>query len=531
MLILDCTLRDGGYYNNWNFPLELVNEYLTAMSSAGVAVVELGMRSLANKGFKGAAGYTKDSYLNSLKIPAGLTVGVMVNASELVDYKDITIPLEFLFPVNAQDSHVSLVRIACHVHEFERALEATTWLKSKGFKVGFNLMQVSERTRGEVEALAKVASQYDFDVLYFADSMGSMDPVKCKQIIDWLRRHWDGELGIHTHDNMGLALPNTLAAVEYGVTWLDATVTGMGRGPGNARTEELAIEMEKKNNRKLNLVPLMSIIRRYFQPLKNKCGWGSNPYYYLSGKYGIHPTYIQEMLSDPRFNEEDILAAIDLLKQGQGKKFNVNALDATRHLYKEGSEGVWEPSELLSNRDVLILGAGPSVSEHSAAIEEYIRIHKPVVIGLNTQSNICQKLIDIRVASHPVRILADCDQHVNLPQALVTPVSLLPKEVKVRLSGTELKDFGMEVRPDTFKCAAKRAIVPNSLVISYALAIVESGAAKNIFLAGFDGFGAGDGRTIEMQKVFNTFEAQIGRSPISITSTGYDIPTVSVYGL
>ena len=80
-------------------------------------------------------------------------------------------------------------------------------------------------------------------------------------------------MGIHTHDNMGKALQNTLTAIEAGATWLDATVTGMGRGPGNARTEELAIEIAEMRGEPANLVPLLSLIRSYFQPLKNECGW------------------------------------------------------------------------------------------------------------------------------------------------------------------------------------------------------------------------------------------------------------------
>src|SRR6056297_1662511 len=82
-----------------------------------------------------------------------------------------------------------------------------------------------------------------------------------------LRQEWRGELGIHTHDNMGLALPNTLRAHAEGVEWLDATVTGMGRGPGNARTEELAIEVAALRQAAPNLVPLMTLIRKHFGPM------------------------------------------------------------------------------------------------------------------------------------------------------------------------------------------------------------------------------------------------------------------------
>lgn len=532
MFILDCTLRDGGYYNNWNFPLDVTNKYLEAMQAAGVDIVELGLRSLINKGFSGANAYTTDDYLESLSIPSDLKVAVMVNATELVGTTPLEDVLEKLFPKPANESRVSIVRIACHIHEFVKALPASNWLKQRGYTVGFNLMQIADRAQHEVEALSLEASKYPVDVLYFADSMGSMKPTQASQIIGWLRKYWNGAMGIHTHDNMGLALSNTLQAIADGVTWLDSTVTGMGRGPGNSRTEELVIEVADKKNQNINMVPLMSIIRNYFQPLKNKCGWGSNPYYYLSGKYGIHPTYIQEMLSDSRYSEEDILAAINHLKIEGGKKFSFNALDSTRHFYQGNAQGSWTPKVLLANRDVLILGAGPGVSEHKAAIERYIKTGKPIVIALNTQSAINQDLINIRVACHPVRLLADCDAHCALPHALVTPASMLPSDVVKSLSSKTLLDFGLTVKADTFEFSDTNAVLPNSLVISYALAIATSGQANRIFLAGFDGYGADDPRTKEMQQVLSCYQnSPLAKQITSITPTTYSIPSLSVYAL
>ena len=147
--ILDCTLRDGGYYNDWSFPSDVVCDYLTAMAAAKVNIVELGLRSLKNESFKGASAFTTDAYLNSLTIPESLSVAVMVNASELVsENTDLEEVLDALFPSNADSSPVDVVRIACHVHEFERALPATNWLKNKGYAVGFNLMQVADRSEG-----------------------------------------------------------------------------------------------------------------------------------------------------------------------------------------------------------------------------------------------------------------------------------------------------------------------------------------------------------------------------------------------
>jgi 4-hydroxy 2-oxovalerate aldolase len=531
MVVLDCTLRDGGYYNNWNFPFEVTNQYLNAMSAAGVDIVELGLRSLINKGFKGANAYTTDSYLRSLSIPVGLKVAVMINASELVGDIAQDEVLEKLFPRDYEGSLVDVVRIACHMHEFTQALPACNWLKKRGFIVGFNLMQISGRTQAEIESLSYEASKYPIDALYFADSMGSMNPVQTTQILGWLRKHWQGAIGVHTHDNMGLALSNTLQAINDGAIWVDATVTGMGRGPGNARTEELVIEVAERRFQSINLVPLMNIIRSYFQPLKNQCGWGTNPYYYLSGKYGIHPTYIQEMLSDSRYSEEDILAAINHLKSEGGSKFSFNALDAARHLYQSEPCGNWEPETLIADKEVLILGAGSGVSSHKAAIERFITLYKPIVIALNTQSAVMQGLIDLRVACHPVRLLADCVAHTALPQPLITPVSALPADVLAALGDKTLLDFGLMVKPATFLFSATNAVLPNSLVISYALALATSGKATRILLAGFDGYGADDPRTKEMQTVFELYREASMLDVISITPTSYNVPTISVYAM
>jgi len=531
-LLLDCTLRDGGYYNSWDFSPELINDYLVAMQAAGVNIIELGLRSLNNKGFKGACAFTTDDFLRDLPLPTELTIGVMVNGSELVgDIQQHTV-LEQLFPVPAKESPVDLVRIACHVHEFEKALPAVTWLKAQGYKVGFNLMQVADCSEQEVKALARSAANYPMDVLYFADSMGGMSPDQAAQIIGWLRSEWSGALGIHTHDNQGLALSNTLRAINEGVTWVDATVTGMGRGPGNALTEQVAIEIAAYRKQPLNLVPLMTLIRKYFGPMKEECGWGSNPYYYLSGKYNIHPSYIQEMLSDSRYSEEDILAVIDYLRVEGGKKFSLDTLDAARHFYLGEPQGKWSPKSIFSGRDVLLLGTGPGVEKHREALESYIQEKKPLVLALNTQSAIAPELIDLRVACHPVRLLADCEAHTKLPQPLITPYSMLPEDVQQALADKEVLDFGLNVQADTFEFNETYCTIPTSMVVAYTLAVLTSGKAKKVYIAGFDGYGADDLRNLEMDELLDSYSSSGNAIEIkSVTPTRYRLDAVSVYAL
>lgn len=525
-------LTEGGYYNTWDFPEPLINHYLLAMQAAGIDVVELGFRSLNNSGFKGACAYTTDAFIRDLDIPDGLQLAVMINASELLGERPLDTTLVQLFPNPAGDSPVELVRIACHVHEFAQALPAVTWLVARGYRAAFNLMQIADRTEDEVKSLAREASQYPLEALYFADSMGSMQPEDTARIIGWLRTEWSGALGIHTHDNLGLALSNTLRALDEGVTWVDSTVTGMGRGPGNARTEELAIEIAARRGQSVNLVPLMALLREHFKPLQARYGWGTNPYYYLAGKHGIHPTYIQEMLNDSRYDEEDVLAVIDHLRQEGGKKFSLRTLDVARHFYRSPPSGHWAPDTQFKGRDVLLLGTGPGVARHRAALERYVREHRPLVLALNTQTALASDLIDLRVACHPVRLLADCDTHARLPQPLITPYSMLPEDVQTALADKQVLDFGLNIEPETFRFECTHCTTPTSLVIAYALAVATSGQANRVLMAGFDGYGADDPRTQEMQKLLDVYTSnEQALSLLSVTATRYNLATASIYAL
>ena len=542
-LLLDCTLRDGGYYNNWDFDSNLITDYLDAMSALKVDFVEIGLRSLKNEGFKGGCAFSTDAFIESLAIPIELTdkIGVMVNGSELIlkqeellsleEQKAIQVSiLEKLFKPKDL-SPVTLVRIACHVYEFESCLPVSIWLKEQGYLVGFNLMQVADRTAEEITLLAQKASHFPIDVLYFADSMGSLNPQQVGQIVNALGKGWQGALGIHTHDSMGQAIANSLQAASDGVTWIDSTVTGMGRGPGNAQTEYLVMALEPYRENAGNSIKLFELIRKHFKPLQVQHDWGINPFYYKAGQGGIHPSYIQEMLQDSRYSEEDILAVIEYLKVEGGKKFSLGTLEAARHFYSGKPRGTWSPKEVMQGRSVLILGTGPGVLKYCEAIELFIEQHQPYVIALNTQKNISENLIDARAACHPVRLLADCKEHMTLPQPLITPASMLPKDVKGVLKDKELFDFGISVNGIDFKYKDYYAELPTSLVVAYAMAIATSGKAKNIYIAGFDGYPEGDPRNEEAEAVFRAYLSSSKCCDVSsITPTRYRIKSASLYG-
>ena len=85
--ILDCTLRDGGYYNQWEFSSNLVSDYLSVMAAYNVDYVELGLRQFTNDSYRGAHAYTTSQYLDRLVLPNGPMYGVMIDANTVLTKK------------------------------------------------------------------------------------------------------------------------------------------------------------------------------------------------------------------------------------------------------------------------------------------------------------------------------------------------------------------------------------------------------------------------------------------------------------
>jgi 4-hydroxy 2-oxovalerate aldolase len=530
--LLDCTLRDGGYYNTWDFDTELIIAYLKAVNSLPVDMVEIGFRSMPgnSKKFKGGCAYCTDAFIRSLEIPNGLRLAVMVNGTDLTNYPDgVEKAVDRLFGP-AEISPLELVRIAVHVHKVEETLPAIIRLNELGYRTTLQLMQIAGLSKDEVEQLAEVCSEFPLDVLYFADSLGSMVPDDINQTVKALRTHWQGELGFHAHNNMQGAVANCIRAVAQGVTWIDGTVLGMGRGPGNAPTEYLAIEMETRWGKKMHHTPLLDLIGKYFKPMRQKYGWGPNPYYYMAGKFGIHPTYVQTIIDDTRYQTEDMLSVLNHLKNIGGKRYDIANLEAARFFYSGPPEGQWNPEELMKGKTVLILGTGPGAKKHRQVLENYIKSYSPVVIALNKQTPIDERLIGIRAACHPIRLVADHTDHLELPQPLIAPYSMLPDDISSLYGGKEVFDYGLTIQKDNFEFYSNYSIIPNALVITYVLAVIVSGKAANIHLAGFDGYEPGDQRMVEMDKVFSLYLSHERTLPLmAITPTKYQIPQRSIY--
>jgi 4-hydroxy 2-oxovalerate aldolase len=527
--LLDCTLRDGGYYNNWDFSRELIEEYLSSVAQSGIQYVELGFRSKQTDSYMGPCAFTKDSFIESLRIPKKLKIGIMINASEVLS--NMTNKKDFFnFVIENKKTKISFVRFACHFDEVEKLIPYINTLKNSGLKIILNLMQITEKSSEEIRLTTKKISKSITDVLYFADSMGGLSPEKINDIIKDIRQFWKKEIGFHAHDNMGKALINAEQAINSGVNWIDSTITGMGRGPGNVKTEYALIQFKEKLNSSLNLAPILDLIENQFEKLKQKHKWGSNVYYFLSGLHGIHPTFIQSMLTDLNLKPIEMLSIIENLKNNKATKFNKNLIEIGKQIYKGKTTGLWSPLSLIKKREVLILGSGPGSKKHSEAIEKFIKIKKPFVIALNDQKSIKEKYIDIRVACHTLRLASNLNRFKKITQPLVMPLKRLSENQLKDLAKNKILDYGLELQSGKFIFKKNSAVMPNSLTICYALSIANSGKAKTIFISGLDGYPIEDPKRAEMDEVLRLYSL-VKKSPkiISITPTRYKLKSLSVY--
>ena len=100
-------------------------------------------------------------------------------------------------------------------------------IKRLGYKVAINLMQISDKSNDEIKDFCNLIKQYKIDIIYFADSTGSLNRDQTFQIVKNFKKYWSGNLGIHAHDNMNMAMDNTMTALNNGVNWIDSTVLGL----------------------------------------------------------------------------------------------------------------------------------------------------------------------------------------------------------------------------------------------------------------------------------------------------------------
>ncbi|MCK9859441.1 MULTISPECIES: aldolase catalytic domain-containing protein [Paenibacillus] len=280
--IVDCTIRDGGLVNNWDFSVEFVQHLYNTLNEAGVDYMEIGYKN-SPKLLKGAdsAGpwrFLDDNFLKQVIPNKGNTkLSALVDIGR-VDENDI---------LPRSESLLDLIRVACYIQDVDKALQLVQLFHERGYETTLNIMALSNVMENQLIDAFELIKESVVDVVYIVDSYGSLKPNDYSYLIEKFQHHLPNKrLGIHTHNNMQLAFANTLLAAEKGVELLDASVYGMGRAAGNCNTELLVANLQ---NAKYNVRPVLDMIEKYMIPLREKEEWGYIIPYMITGMLDEHP--------------------------------------------------------------------------------------------------------------------------------------------------------------------------------------------------------------------------------------------------
>lgn len=278
--VLDCTIRDGGCCNGWNFPKDLVVRTLRALNAAGVEYMEIGYRSSPGSYDRDAVGpwrFCDDEVLADVAGDAGIRLAVML------DYGKATI--DDLGPRSS--SPVSLVRLACYAADIDGAIDLLHRVQDKGYDVMCNVMAVSTCTPATVDGFLGKLHDSTIPSVALVDSFGAFYPHHVRYLIrkykNWLRP--EQKLGVHVHNNQETAFANTIVAVEEGADIVDATVLGMGRGAGNCPLELLLMYLDAT---KYDVQPVLELCEAYAE-LRDELRWGYHVPYAITGWLNAHP--------------------------------------------------------------------------------------------------------------------------------------------------------------------------------------------------------------------------------------------------
>lgn len=357
MKILDCTLRDGGYYTNWDFSDKIVENYIKAVNILPIDYVEVGYRNLPNQVYLGKFGYSPISVLKKIRNGCNKKIVIMLNEKE-TRLEDLPLLLDPITDL------VDMVRIAIDPQNFDRAVILANAVKNKGFEVGFNTMYMSKwnEYNGFLDKLELLDGVVD--LFCMVDSFGGVMPDEVRKITRTVKSKTKCSIGFHGHNNLQMGLANTMAALEEGVEYVDATILGMGRGAGNLNMELLLTVLNKQG---LDVdFNALSEILTIFQPLYEKYVWGTNLPYMLSGANSIPQKEVMDWVCNRAYSFNSIVRALN------NKKNNLE--DNARY-------PVWQAS---CKDKVLIIGGGPSVIEHISAIREFLEKNKDIVLVFAT---------------------------------------------------------------------------------------------------------------------------------------------------
>lgn len=475
--LLDCTLRDGGYVNDWNFGHQKIVEIFERLVSSGVEYIETGFLDERRKFDINRTIMPDTAALN--EIFKGLDKG-KATVLAMIDYGTCSIG-------NIQkcsETFIDGIRVIFKEHLMYEALDFCAQLKALGYKVFAQMVSVTTYSDEKLVEFAKEVNRIKPYATSMVDTYGLLDPEHLQHIFSILDRELDPEIkeGFHAHNNFQLGFANARSFLQSGTRrniLADGTLYGMGKSAGNAPLELLMNFCNAEFGKKYNIPQAMECIESCILPIYEKKYWGYNLFFYTSSLLKCHPNYVSYLTEKDTLSVSQITEVLGQLEGSKKLLFDKNYISGLYDSYQsvrcDDSGAYSELRKKIRGRKILLLGPGRSIEKNKKRILTYIKKEEPFVISLNYVPDFTD--VDLLLVTNSKRYqeIANAVERSRSKPEIAATSNL----TRIRGQFDCVFNYASLIDKDT-------QIKDNSFVMT--LKILLKTDVKTLVTAGFDGF-------------------------------------------
>ncbi len=383
--LLDCTLRDGAYINNSDFGDSTIRGIIQKMHEAHADVIECGW-------LKDKEHVSGSSYFH---VPQDIESYIMEKDPQTI----YSVMIDWdRYDTNQMPEYdgksINAVRVVFPHGKHREGIKVGEIIRDKGYKVLFQAANTLAYNDEDLKDLAECMNKFKPVSLSIVDTFGAMYFDDLDRIANALDHYLDKEIsiGFHAHNNQQLAFALCIRFVERfrdsdRVIMVDSSLSGMGRGAGNATTELLASYLNRKQHGNYDLNAIMDAIDIFMAGIHEKYTWGYSTPYFIAGMYQCHVNNIAYLLKNHRTNARDMRTIIESLSMEDRRKYDYDLLER-KYLENQArviddSAAIEELKKNLSAGQVLLIAPGRSTVSKKDRILSFIEREKPVSIAVN----------------------------------------------------------------------------------------------------------------------------------------------------
>lgn len=498
--ILDCTLRDGGYINNWNFKHDTIINVFDHVTSAGIDYMELGFLDQREK-------FNIDrTIMPNTESMTRIYGNLQKKKTKVVGMIDFgTCSLENI--QKSEDTYLDGIRVIFKKHLRKDAMAFCSNLKALGYEVFAQAVSITSYTDEELLDLISLANEVKPYALSIVDTYGLMHKKDLFHYYQLMDKHLELNIGIgyHAHNNFQLGYANCIELMNlHGsnkrLLICDGSVFGMGKGAGNAPTELLAMYMNENFESHYDISHLLEAIDVNILDIYRTSNWGYQLKFFIAASNDCHPNYVTYLLDKKTLSVKainEILKKItDDKKLMYDKEYIANLYLSYQHNDCDDSEYLDRLKAHVQNREILLVGPGSSVSKYRSEILDFINSHHPVIISINFIPDFNKDgIIFITNAKRYVQLNSQLTQ---LDGMLLTSATS-----NITKSSDEF-DFTF----DYSSLIDRDAIVPDNSFMMM-LKILSQMGIKRVWCSGFDGYSKDNSENFYLSKLEYDFVLDI----------------------